>query len=665
MRLAPAALPACVCSTTTFTVDVDLTDGQTHDLELYFLDWDSTSRSEQVTISNASTGVVLSTELVSSFHSGVYLAWDVSGNVLITITYLSGANAVLSGVFLNPTATAEFAASDGTTEGNWKGTYGTQAYDVIGNTESLPSYATITTTGTAIGTAWAATTTDPRALEDAVGTSTIASGWFSTTSFTVNVDMTDGQVHDLELYFLDWDSTARAEEVTVSNAVSGEVFSQVLVSSFHSGVYKEWAVSGDVLITITDIAGASAVLSGLFLDPWAAPSASSVSLGSASLVGTNTTSEGNWIGTYGTQGYDVFGNAESLPSYATITTTGTPIGSAWATTTTDPRALEDAVGTSSIASGVCSSTTFTVDVDLTDGQTHDLELYFLDWDSTSRSEQVILSNAATGTLLDSEVVSSFHTGVFLEWAVSGNILITFTDIAGTNAVLSGLFLDPYFSTGTSASFVGTNSSTEGNWIGTYGSQGYDVFGNAESLPSYATITTTGTPIGSAWATTTTDPRALEDAVGTSRIASGVFAHGTFTVTVDLTDGQTHDLELYFLDWDSINRTEDVTISSVASGAVLDSEVVSQFHSGVYLEWAVSGDILITFTQVGGANAVLSGVFLDPGPVATSTAGGGASPRHRPRLRSSVRIARRREPGSGNMAARATIWPRVRSACRRA
>ena len=41
-------------------------------------------------ISDAATGVVLDTETVSSFSSGVYLKWTVSGNIVITITRLAG-----------------------------------------------------------------------------------------------------------------------------------------------------------------------------------------------------------------------------------------------------------------------------------------------------------------------------------------------------------------------------------------------------------------------------------------------------------------------------------------------------------------------------------------------------------------------------------------------
>ena len=71
----------------------------------------------------------------------------------------------------------------------------------------------------------------------------------------------------------------------------------------------------------------------------------------------------------------------------------------------------------------------------------DIELYFLDWDTNARSEQVQITSATTGTVLDTATVSSFHNGVYLEWAISGNVVITITKLTGSNAVLSGLFFD--------------------------------------------------------------------------------------------------------------------------------------------------------------------------------------------------------------------------------
>ena len=48
------------------------------------------------------------------------------------------------------------------------GTYGGQGYDVIDGPSSLPSYATVTPSG-ATTYVWAASTTDPRALQTSGG----------------------------------------------------------------------------------------------------------------------------------------------------------------------------------------------------------------------------------------------------------------------------------------------------------------------------------------------------------------------------------------------------------------------------------------------------------------------------------------------------------------
>ena len=110
---------------------------------------------------------------------------------------------------------------------------------MIDGSASLPSYATITPVGES-NYVWAASTTDPRALQTAGGSSRIAATWWTTTSFTVDVNLTDGQTHDLELYLLDWDKQGRTEQVQISNATTGQVLSTQTVSSFQSGVYLEY-----------------------------------------------------------------------------------------------------------------------------------------------------------------------------------------------------------------------------------------------------------------------------------------------------------------------------------------------------------------------------------------------------------------------------------------
>jgi hypothetical protein len=329
----------------------------------------------------------------------------------------------------------------------------------------------------------------------------------------------------------------------------------------------------------------------------------------ASLLKRDATTQGNWMRNYGSNGYNVIGNAVSYPSYANLSVSGQS-NFTWAATTTDARALQDAVGSSRIAACWFSGTSFSVNVNLTDGQTHNLALYFLDWDGGGRSEQIQITSAATGAMLDTETVSSFSGGVYLQWAISGNVVFKVTRTAGANAVISGLFFDPpSTSAGTSAVLVKRDTTTEGNWIGVYGTKGYNVIANAVNYPSYATVSVSGQS-NFTWAATTTDPRALRDAVGSSRIAACWFSGASFSINVDFTDGQTHDLALYFLDWDGGGRNEQIQITNAATGAMLDTETISSFTSGAYLQWAISGDVVIKVTKTAGSNAVISGLFFD-------------------------------------------------------
>ena len=434
------------------------------------------------------------------------------------------------------------------------------------------------------------------------GSSRIAAAWYSSTSFSVNIDLTDGQTHDVSLYLIDWDSQGRSEQVQVTNAVSGAVLSTQTVSSFAGGTYLTWALTGDVVITFTRLAGPNAVLSGLFFDP--VPNF-------ASFGGTDTTTEGNWIGVYGSQGYNIITNAVDYPSYANVVATG-ETDYTWAATTTDPRGLEMAPGTGSsrVAAAWESTTSFSVAINLTDGLTHEIALYLVDWDSMGRNEQIQIKSVTTGMVLDTETVSSFSGGEYLKWAISGDVVITFTDLAGPNAVLSGLFFDP--SVPAAATYIDTDAKTQGNWSGVYGSQGYNIIANSVNYPDYATVTPTGKS-NYTWAASTTDPRALEMAPGTgsSRIAAAWYSTTSFSVNIDLTDGQTHDISLYLLDWDSQGRREQIQITNESTGAVLNTQTVSSFTGGVYLTWAISGDVVFTFTRLAGPNAVVSGIFFDP------------------------------------------------------
>ena len=168
---------------------------------------------------------------------------------------------------------------------------------------------------------------------------------------------------------------------------------------------------------------------------------------SATFLEQDTKTQGNWIGVYGTDGYEVVNNPStsnpnSLPTGVTVTPTGATLYT-WANPSTATSALEVPGGASRIAATWYASTSFTVDVDVTNGQSYNLELYVLDYNGgNARSEKIQLSDAGTGTVLSTETVSNFSNGAYLNWTISGNVLITITKTAGANAVLSGLFFDP-------------------------------------------------------------------------------------------------------------------------------------------------------------------------------------------------------------------------------
>jgi uncharacterized protein (TIGR03437 family) len=93
------------------------------------------------------------------------------------------------------------------------------------------------------------------------------------------------------------------------------------------------------------------------------------------------------------------------------------------------------------------------------------------------------------------------------------------------------------------------------------------------------------------------------------------------IDLNLTDGQTHRVALYALDWDGNNRSERIDMIDYATNTLLDSRSISQFNGGQYLVWDVRGHVKITVNKVGGKSAVISGMYFGgaaPAPTATPT-----------------------------------------------
>jgi predicted outer membrane repeat protein len=536
-----------------------------------------------------------------------------SQSITATDTASSSITGTQAAITVTPAAaSALFVKADPTTQGSWQGVYGGDGYNVIGATAAnprYPSYAQVTPAGTFDWT-WAASAGDFRALQKPGGSGDrVAAAWYGST-FTVDINLTDGQSHPAALYLLDWDGAGRSERIDVLDAASGSTLDSRTVSGFQGGQYLVYNLSGHVQVRVTALAGANAVLSGLFFGPAGTPPPAA---GSAAFVPpADVTTGGGWQGVYGGDGYDLAVGPAGLPAYAQVGTAA-PAWT-WAASTSDARALQQPGSATARVAAAWYGGTFTVDVRLTDGGQHRVALYLVDWDGAGRSERVDVLDAAAGTVLSSQTVSGFQGGQYLVVNVSGHVLFRFATLAGPNAVLSGLFFGPAGSQPSlpspsgSAAFVKADATTQGTWQGAYGALGYDLAASASSLPPGDVVALAGAGQWT-WAASTSDGRALQQPTGAGRLAAAWFG-SSFSADVNLgADGNTHQVALYLVDWDNQGRTERVDVFDAASGVRYDTRTVSAFGGGVYLVFNVSGHVRFQFTSLAGPNAVLSGLFL--------------------------------------------------------
>lgn len=160
-------------------------------------------------------------------------------------------------------ASASFIVEDMTTQGNWVGKYGTNGYSLAIGLQMPPSYVALTPQADMTYT-WAASTTDIRALENPNGIGRAASTWYNASPFDFDVNFTDGNPHQLELYALDFSGGPRAETIQVVDANSGGVLDTRILTNFTAGVYLVWTISGHVKINVIGTQPPNGVVSGIF-----------------------------------------------------------------------------------------------------------------------------------------------------------------------------------------------------------------------------------------------------------------------------------------------------------------------------------------------------------------------------------------------------------------
>ena len=628
------------------------------------------------------------------------------------MTYVGTDNSIAGfGLFLNPPTSASFVTKNTTTQGSWNDAYGAQGYNISqdssANNPRLPYNVTMNVSQ-ASPLVWNPSTLDPRALLKAAPNASdgIAAAWSGASNFSIDVRMNDGLSHQVALYALDWDNQGRNETIQVINDANGAVLNTQTISSFQNGTYLVWNVQGNVTFKVTTNNSASAVISGLFFgDRVPVP-------GAASFVQKDTSTRGTWKATYGLDGFNVAQdpstNNPTIPAYAQVAISN-HLNFTWAASTSALSALQQTApnSTNRIAAAWFNDPTFSIDVKLNDGKTHQVALYALDWDST-RSETIQVISDVTGQVLDTQSLTNFQNGVYAVWNISGAVTFKVINTGPYNAVLSGIFFNPpstpplittqptsaTVNAGSTATFtaaasgtptpsvqwqVSTNSgsswsnlsgatsgtyttppttganngnlyravfsssagtattttatltvratssdtavftkldtSTRGTWKATYGLDGFNVAQdpstNNPTIPAYAQVTIRNN-LNYIWTANTSALSALQQTApnSTNRIAAAWFNDPTFSIDVKLNDGQTHQVALYALDWDS-TRSETIQVVSNVTGQVLDTQSLTNFQNGVYAVWNISGAVTFKVINTGPYNAVLSGIFFNP------------------------------------------------------
>ena len=167
----------------------------------------------------------------------------------------------------------------------------------------------------------------------------------------------------------------------------------------------------------------------------------------------DNTTKGNWGGVYGKDGYVLFGydgdktNREQLPSYVqsvTIKPKSVDVAQ-WAHDVSDTRAL----ASNGRNEGARNAATFynrcTVLVDIRLKQPHPFRLaaYAVDFDRQDREEAVDIYNLPALTLAaPTQAVREYQEGKYVIFDCRDSVRLRFDTIAGSNAVVSGIFFDP-------------------------------------------------------------------------------------------------------------------------------------------------------------------------------------------------------------------------------
>jgi hypothetical protein len=87
---------------TSFTVSLNATDRKVHQVAFYLYDYSPGGRGDTILAENGVTSAVFDNRAATNMTGGLYYVYNYMGNVKFVFERLSGANAIVNGVFFDP-----------------------------------------------------------------------------------------------------------------------------------------------------------------------------------------------------------------------------------------------------------------------------------------------------------------------------------------------------------------------------------------------------------------------------------------------------------------------------------------------------------------------------------------------------------------------------------
>ncbi|WP_171628601.1 fibronectin type III domain-containing protein [Paenibacillus plantarum] len=560
---------------------------------------------------------------------------------------------IFSGMTFGPRAasasTASFMGTDTTTKGNWVGAYGSEGYVLpyytttamnyretppAADVAQLPTY--VSAYAKSGSNYWVSgNQADPRGLQSPDGSTRKRFTVYTYGTMSFSFTLSDNETHQFSVYTTDFGSTESIQMGFELRDAGGTVLDSRTVSTINGGKYVTYRVQGSFKLVVTLQAGTQANAQGFFFDApgpvWpegGAASATSVSATSATI---------NWpvaIDPDGVTGYRIYKNNALLDTVSGSVYAYNVTGLSPATTYTF--AVEPGNGSSFWGRKLAVPVTTAIESDSVAPV----------WPSgsalTASQETPAGVHLAWNAATDNRAVTQYRIyrdGTQLATVGSGVYAYDVTGLAPETAytfhVQAGDSAGNWSGDGPSVTamtmpaptyYLGQDTVSKGNWIGTYGGDGYILpFFSATSasgkdattpahiasLPSYVSAYSLGGSNGyNVVQNPSTDARALLMPDGSIRKMLTVYTYGTLTHSFTLTDNNLHQVSFYTTDFGSQEVNVEKFELLDGSGNVLDAQTVDTINGGKYVSYLVRGSFKLRFTKLAGAQANVEGIFFD-------------------------------------------------------